>query len=381
MSDEKIELGIKQIQKIKMTKNENENILKNVLGFSVPSKKQIYSPYSFISIFQRNHFSFYATLSILLIILGGSMTTINSKNSLPGNTLYPLKIGLFEPFNSLLKLSLEDKAQYEISLVKERVQETKILASRGELNKTKEEKVKKLIENHKDAFSKTIKEIKQEKPTEEIVATTTILENEMEENIKTLAITTEQENEENIKNKEEEIITIAKLSPELEQTETKEIDYFRVDILEDINISLENNQESDTNNQELIKSRISSATTTPISKDTEIKNNDDLQKYIDVTLPLFIELIKEENNFGDYKINKISFVALKGNSSKEEDVYFRKKDSNDAFAVFVNYELQTKNTKEIENNINNWNLNKTVLIIIEKNTETGGFYIKRFSEI
>ena len=105
MKNEDIKIGIKEIQNIKMTASEKENILKSVLNFSIPDKKPIHSPYSFVSIFQRNHFTFYATLSMLLIILGGSGTIIGSQKSLPGNALYPIKTSLVEPLNSALKLS------------------------------------------------------------------------------------------------------------------------------------------------------------------------------------------------------------------------------------------------------------------------------------
>ena len=78
MENENIQNGIKEIKNIKMTQNEKENILKSVLNFSVPPKP-IKSPYSFISIFQRNHFAYYLAVFCLIMVLGGGKIYFNNQ--------------------------------------------------------------------------------------------------------------------------------------------------------------------------------------------------------------------------------------------------------------------------------------------------------------
>lgn len=388
MKNEEIKIGIKEIQKIKMTANEKENILKSVLNFSIPEKKPIYSPYSFVSIFQRNHFVFYGALAIFVVFLGSGGLFLGSQKSLPGNALYPIKTGLVEPLSSALKLSSEKKAQYEISLVKERVQETKILASRGELDRAKEEQVKELIETHKDAFSKAIEEIKQEEPTQEIVATAVNLEQQMEENVQTLAMAVQEVTEENTGNQTGEIIAMAKPTPELVKNETIEIDSPSVSSSENTEEVLENKEVAQVFGSSNQKPYDSMPKGGAIMMPMSTSNENDLQKYVDISLPLFTDWIKErsleQNNLLDYRINDINFIASKQLNEKES-VYFRNKDSVYAFTVSVNYSVQTTNEGKNSNTFigngidgtDGWVLNKIILITIDKNEETGKYYIKR----
>lgn len=78
MENENIQNGIKEIKNIKMTQNEKENILKSVLNFSLP-QKPIKSPYSFVSIFQRNHFAYYLAVFCLIMVLGGGEIYFNNQ--------------------------------------------------------------------------------------------------------------------------------------------------------------------------------------------------------------------------------------------------------------------------------------------------------------
>ena len=90
MEEEKIKNGIKEIQNIKMTALEKENVLKNILNNSVPATKTkpIKSPYSFVSLFQ-NPMLYYAVLFIIVAgIGGGNIYLKNQKNKNPNNLAF-----------------------------------------------------------------------------------------------------------------------------------------------------------------------------------------------------------------------------------------------------------------------------------------------------
>lgn len=91
MQDEKIKIGIEEIQKIKMTLNEKENVFKSILNNSVPITKPIKSPYSFISIF-RNPVFYYATVFCLIVILGGGGMFLNYFKNQNGKNMENLAV-------------------------------------------------------------------------------------------------------------------------------------------------------------------------------------------------------------------------------------------------------------------------------------------------
>jgi len=77
MKNTKTPIGIEEIQKIKMTLEEKEHILGNVLSSPIQITKPIKSPYSFVSIFQKNQFAYFGAILLLLIVLGGGNMTLN----------------------------------------------------------------------------------------------------------------------------------------------------------------------------------------------------------------------------------------------------------------------------------------------------------------
>lgn len=77
MKNTKTPIGIEEIQKIKMTLEEKERILGNVLSSPIQITKPIKSPYSFVSMFQRNQFAYFGVILLLLVVLGGGNMAIN----------------------------------------------------------------------------------------------------------------------------------------------------------------------------------------------------------------------------------------------------------------------------------------------------------------
>lgn len=184
--NEKIKIGIDQIQNIKMTEREKENILKNVLNFSVQTEKPIHTPYSFFLTFQKHHFSFYSMATFLILILGGSGVALASQKSLPGDILYPIKVSIVEPINSSLKFSTEEKATYESGLAKERIIEAETLAYKGELDPIKEKQINNLLIAHTTKFDRAITLLHKENKDEKAYSIATNFQYEMDASAESL---------------------------------------------------------------------------------------------------------------------------------------------------------------------------------------------------
>lgn len=92
----------------------------------------IKSPYIFsIQTFLVNRF---AVLTVAMLMIGSGALSYASNESLPGEKLYPLKVGVAEPVEEFLILSEKSKAKYEVKLVSRRLSEATLLARDGKLD-------------------------------------------------------------------------------------------------------------------------------------------------------------------------------------------------------------------------------------------------------
>ena len=73
-----------------------------------------------------------ALVAILVVALGGA-TTYAAEGTLPGDTLYPLKVGVIEPARGLLAISTEAKTEWNISLAETRLEEAEQLREQNRL--------------------------------------------------------------------------------------------------------------------------------------------------------------------------------------------------------------------------------------------------------
>lgn len=212
MEDEKIEIGIKEIQKIKMSTEEKEQMLGNIFSFHVPAIKPVHSPFSFLLMFQRHHFAYYGILSFLVIVLSGGGVVFASQKSLPGNLLYSLKVSVIEPINYSFKSSPEDRAQYASNLATKRLIEAETLTYQGKLDASKEEQLNNLLTVHTANLDKAIAELNQNKSDEKARGIVTSFQAEMGAHAQILGIITKQTNTEEKQNKNIQISETARVS-------------------------------------------------------------------------------------------------------------------------------------------------------------------------
>ncbi len=162
---EKLNKGIEEIKNIKMTALEKKQVFENVINSPVPTSQPIKNPYlffSFVSILQKNRLVSVGIIASLVIFLSGGVAFASQK-SLPGDTLYSLKVRVFEPTYSVLIISPESKARYESSLATRRLVEAEILANEDRLDGAKEKQLNSLLENHTAALNATINQSRRNK--------------------------------------------------------------------------------------------------------------------------------------------------------------------------------------------------------------------------
>lgn len=170
MQDKKIKNSIEEIKSIKMTDEEKSIMLKNILNtkFSQKTEKPIKSPYLkfYFLNFKSNHlFSFAIIFGFIIIGTGG--VAVASHNSLPGNTLYAIKVKMIEPIGAAFILSPEKQAKYEINLATTRLVEAQALLSQGDLDEKKEKQLDVLLSAHTEAFNESLDKIRKSNPEKE----------------------------------------------------------------------------------------------------------------------------------------------------------------------------------------------------------------------
>ena len=155
--EEKLNRGAREIREIRMTAEEKERVLKNILSSSPMSPLPVRSPYAdyfhtLLSGFSKKHFAYVAVFCLAVVLGGGAVFA--SQGSLPGNILYSLKVGVIEPVHSVFIFSPETRARYQSNLATLRLIEAEALKSENRLDIIKEKKLAALLEKHVENFSK-----------------------------------------------------------------------------------------------------------------------------------------------------------------------------------------------------------------------------------
>lgn len=153
----------KDIREIKMTSDEKAYIFESILNTPTEIKAPVRSPYtffSFVSSFSKNRLVYSVSLGCLVVFISTG-AVFASGNSLPGNILYPLKVKVVEPARGAFISSPIAKIEYESSLATKRIVEAEILASKDELDESKEEQLNSLLEGHTMAFNVAVDKFRQ----------------------------------------------------------------------------------------------------------------------------------------------------------------------------------------------------------------------------
>lgn len=108
---------------------------------------------AFSAFFASRAFSLYATMVAMLVVFGGGVT-LAAEGSVPGETLYSLKVSVSEPVMTVLATSDEDKARLASKLAVRRLDEVAVLASTGRLTEEKQAELESSFDVHVEALEK-----------------------------------------------------------------------------------------------------------------------------------------------------------------------------------------------------------------------------------
>ena len=137
---------IEQAKKINLSAEERSSIGNSVLNFM---KENPIEPNTLPRLIYRDgvHSSFWSNIfpsnlnfassvviALVLVLLSGGGVSLGAEKSLPGDILYPVKLGVNEHVRGWFAVSEEAKANWEIKRVGRRLEEAEQLASEGSLS-------------------------------------------------------------------------------------------------------------------------------------------------------------------------------------------------------------------------------------------------------
>lgn len=97
----------------------------------------------------------YMTALLIALVLIGGGTSYAAQGTVPGDVLYPIKVGVNENVRSAFAVSNTSEAKLQAALVAERLEEAETLAAKGELSSDVSVDLRTRLENH---FNSAIEE-------------------------------------------------------------------------------------------------------------------------------------------------------------------------------------------------------------------------------
>lgn len=108
----------------------------------------------------QTHRSISALAIVIIVILAGKSAVSASRNALPGDTLYSMKVNVVEPIRVAFAETPIVKAEIQTELVQNRLQEAETLAARGQLDMMKEQDINQRIGQQVSDLTANISEVK-----------------------------------------------------------------------------------------------------------------------------------------------------------------------------------------------------------------------------
>lgn len=142
MDNDKLNKGIKDIKNLKLTESEKSKML-SVISAHIDNsssvlqtnmqRKNFWSEYNW-SVFLKTAPSL---AFVLLVLVGGSAFVVSSEKSIPGDTLYSVKMNIDEPIqDTVSSFNPVSKIQWEAEKTNRRLDEVQTLSAQGKLSTT-----------------------------------------------------------------------------------------------------------------------------------------------------------------------------------------------------------------------------------------------------
>lgn len=151
---------IRSARNINLSEKEKTEMKRSVLNFisENPVRPGVQPRLGYGSNIFLTKLSFVQSMAILLIItiMVGGGVAVGAERAMPGDILYPVKIGVNEEVQGWLKVSEESKANWEIERAKRRLEEAEELADEGSLNAEASENIEANFEAHAERIRERV---------------------------------------------------------------------------------------------------------------------------------------------------------------------------------------------------------------------------------
>lgn len=134
----------------------------------VPIERETHALWTGFARYARYAFAF-----LLVLALGSGSAAYAAEGALPGDTLYPVKVGVTEPIRTALQATPAEKASWEMTLATRRIDEATALAAKGSLSTSTEAVLAARFEASATAADEAVAEVGTSSPDEASVARAT----------------------------------------------------------------------------------------------------------------------------------------------------------------------------------------------------------------
>jgi hypothetical protein len=149
MEKEKIQKGIVDLRFMGLTSEEKRTMLGRIFGDEAQPIPHI-SSWTIIAwrtLVVRQSWSTTFVVAALILMLAGGGVAFAAETTLPGDKLYPVKVGFTEPLRETIAFSASAKAYLEEIKIEKRLKEAAVLASQGRLTDSVNQEIQERIEN------------------------------------------------------------------------------------------------------------------------------------------------------------------------------------------------------------------------------------------
>jgi len=130
----------------------------------------------YISKFSMLNLSKAVSFALIVLIAGGSTISYASEDTLPGDTLYTVKVNFKEPIQETLAIGPQAKLEVKTKQVEKRLTEAQVLIKNNDLTPEKHKEVEMRVEKQVEEISQKIDELQEKGDVETILATTSKLQ-------------------------------------------------------------------------------------------------------------------------------------------------------------------------------------------------------------
>lgn len=130
----------------------------------------------YISKFSILNLSKVVSFALIVLIAGGSTISYASEDTLPGDTLYTVKVNFKEPIQETLAIGPQAKLEVKTKQVEKRLTEAQVLIKNNDLTPEKHKEVEMRVEKQVEEISQKIDELQEKGDVETILATTSKLQ-------------------------------------------------------------------------------------------------------------------------------------------------------------------------------------------------------------